>query len=98
MQYYNVFQVFEDDSITDNEGDSLEEKETSAKRPKHTKQNTIKYVDDEEDSGGEQQAEEREKQANEENDGKNVQNEGALKSKNNISMLFISTNTKCFFF
>ncbi|CAH1107596.1 unnamed protein product [Psylliodes chrysocephalus] len=76
-------EVFEDDSITDNEGDSLEEKETSAKRPKHTKQNTIKYVDDEEDSGGEQQAEEREKQANEENDGKNVQNEGALKNTEN---------------
>ncbi|KAJ8939383.1 hypothetical protein NQ314_011128, partial [Rhamnusium bicolor] len=48
-------EVFEDDVVTDDEDeDSLDEEksETPSRRPKRTKQNTIKYESDEEDGDG----------------------------------------------
>ncbi|CAG9834204.1 unnamed protein product [Diabrotica balteata] len=85
-------EVFEDDVITDDEDESLEEdKEGGKKKHKHTKQNTIKYMSDEEDSGGGKEVKEENKEvdAKEVNptpaDNTNVQNDEALSSENKIS-------------
>ncbi|XP_050504774.1 small G protein signaling modulator 1 isoform X2 [Diabrotica virgifera virgifera] len=85
-------EVFEDDVITDDEDESLEEdKEGGKKKNKHTKQNTIKYISDEEDSGGGKEVEKENKEAESKEvnptpaDNTNVQNDEALSSENKIS-------------
>lgn len=75
-----LVQVFEDDGVTDDEDEeSLDEDkaEQRQKRPKRTKQNTIKYESDEEvgDGGGTTGPREGAKP-------ENVQNEEALSCRN----------------
>lgn len=72
-------QVFEDDGVTDDEGEeSLDDDKAQQrpKRPKRTKQNTIKYESDEEEGGGGAAT------AAEDAGPENVQNEEALSCRN----------------